>query len=119
LKFKLIILLIIGILLTGCVKTTSIYGRIKDLEDNTFFVGCTEQVRKSERNIEVEDIELLCKVLLTDKTTFKNEDGETLSAKDLTNDSEVAVILTEPTKISNSQSNREVIATEIILMNKK
>jgi hypothetical protein len=113
---SMILIIVSSLLLFGCTGTKSFEGRIGLIEENYFYVDCTKAVNKGEEN--VKDIGYPCKVQITDKTTLSNENGSQLSADDFSEGTYVRVITTEPKYISESNESRELVASEIVLINK-
>ena len=112
-KTRVFLIVIAIVFLAGCTETTSLNGRVT-LIDERFLVGCSEQVKQNVND--VTDKEYLCSVEISEKTIFKDEDGEKLSIKDFSDGDKVSVVLTKSKVIGQSKRSREVEAKEIILM---
>lgn len=110
-----VLFICLGLLLTGCSdkEIISIYGQINRIEENTFFVECSDAVNKDKGYST--DVGYSCLVQITDETKFKNQIGENLSKEDFSKSNTVQVIFTEPKTLDSSESSREVEAKEIIL----
>ncbi|GGB53535.1 hypothetical protein [Fictibacillus barbaricus] len=109
------ILMNICILLFGCSGTSSFEGKLFENKKGYLIVDCSDEVNKGENN--VKDLGYLCKVLVTGKTAFFNENGKKLNANELSEGANLKIVLVSSDKISKKEDTREVEAKEIHIHN--
>ncbi|MDN4494447.1 hypothetical protein [Ureibacillus aquaedulcis] len=107
------ILFFLVFILTGCSETTSIYGELTKIEENIFFVECSDAVR--ENGDYSTDVGYLCIVQITENTTLRNQSRENLSVEDFREGNTIQVTLKEPKTMEPSEISRKVEAKQIIL----
>lgn len=108
----IILIITVSLLMAGCSRIESFDTKIERVKDNYIEVDCSDEVK----NTGDEDIGYVCFVQITNKTIFRNETGEQLSAQDFTRNSNIRVILDNPKYIQKSKESREIVAKEIILI---
>jgi hypothetical protein len=108
------ILITINMLLLGCSSTTSFNGNLLENKKVYLIVDCSDEVNKGENN--VKDLGYVCKVVVTDKTVFLNENGEKMNSEQLQKGANLKIVLFGPSKISKKVESREVEAKAIHLL---
>lgn len=109
---KLIFIIVVVILLSGCTKTFE--GVVYEVEGDYFLVDCTDEATIKSKAIE--DIGYGCKVKLSDKTSFRSETGESLVLDEIKEEATVRVLLMHSKNITHSKDSRVVEAKEVIVL---
>jgi hypothetical protein len=109
-----LILITINMLLFGCSSTTSFEGELLENKKVHLIVDCSDEVNKGENN--VKDIGYGCKVVVTDKTAFFNENGEKMNSEQLQKGANLKIVLFGPSKIKKNVESMEVEAKEIHML---
>lgn len=109
-----LILITINMFLFGCSSITSFEGELLKNNKVHLIVDCSDEVNKGE-NI-VKDIGYVCKVVITDKTAFFNENGEKINSEQLQQGANLKIVLFGPSKIKKNVESREIEAKEIYML---
>lgn len=109
---KLIFIIVVVILLSGCTKTFE--GVVYEVAGDYFLVDCTDEATIKSKAIE--DIGYGCKVKLSDKTSFRSETGESLVLDEIKEEATVRVLLMHSKNITQSKDSRIVEAKEVIVL---
>jgi hypothetical protein len=109
-----LILITINMLLFSCSSTTSFEGKLLENKKVHLLVDCSDEVNRGENN--VKDLGYVCKVVVTDKTVFLNENSEKMNSEQLQKGTNLKIVLFGPSKISKNVESREVEAKEIHML---
>jgi hypothetical protein len=116
-----VLLILICTFVAGCGRTSSRFmqGMIDSMEAGILHVDCTDEVNKGKKTDFILLVGYSCAVAITDQTTFRDEDGKSLTAEDFPSESTVKIIFSEPVNIRRSFEKEEPLnlaAKEIILI---
>ncbi|MET3695832.1 hypothetical protein SAMN05877753_102639 [Bacillus oleivorans] len=109
---RFILFIFISFSVTGCIGLNTFDAKLDIRGESTFIVDCSNEVNRGKNST---DEGYSCTVKITEKTTFRNENGDEIRIDDFTEGDYVRVIHSDLLGIS--RENREVKAKEIILLN--
>lgn len=117
---KKLILIFSFIFLTACSnETNSIYGEINSIEEDSIYVGCSDLVRKLNKNHIKDDIGYSCAIKITEGTIIKTQAGNVLTFDELNKNNVVSVYFEEPITLITDSEGLTLQAKEITVFENK
>jgi hypothetical protein len=116
-----VLLLFLSILLVGCGNPVSSFkGEVNNIQEKGFLIGCSDAANKGKKG-NIDSIGYGCNVQYTEKTVFRDMNGKSLRADDISLSSTVSVNLEKPVDIRKKFEKSKpfvLTAKEIVLLTK-